>query len=534
MASLAIARGVTRMKILIADEISEKGVAILKSSGHAVDVRTGLKEEELVKIIGGYDALIVRSAAKVTRKIIEASKLKVIGRAGVGIDNIDLGAATERGILVMNAPSGNIISTAELTVALIFALARNVPQADRTTKTAKWEKKRFTGRQLTGKTLGIIGLGKVGAEVAKRAIALGMIVIAHDPLVSPEMAVKLHVRLVGLDALLSEADFITIHTTLTPQTKDMIGREQLTRMKKSAYLINTARGGIVNEQALLEALSENKIAGAALDVFSKEPPEDWKLVQLENLIATPHLGASTREAQEEVGSEIAEQVDLYLSQGIAKNAMNLPAKLDPALMPYMDLCSKLGRMGSQLAKKNVSSIEIKVFGEIAQKDTKILAASAVAGMLAPMVEDKEVNLINALSLAKDRGINVVSIASEESAKFKNLIEVTLSSDGNRCSAAGTQIPDKGMRIVLVNGHSVEFEPVGKFLFIEHFDRPGVIGEVGTLLGKNNINIAHMDVGRDRPRGNAVMILSIDDEVPSEVIEKLKGEKNIKDAIQIVL
>jgi len=522
------------MKILVADEISEKGISILKSSKHEVDVSPGLKEDELVKIIGKYDALIVRSAAKVTRNIIMASRLKVIGRAGVGVDNIDLEAATEKGVLVMNAPSGNITSTAELAVALMFALLRNVSQADRLMKGQKWEKKKFTGRQLAGKNLGIIGLGKVGAEVAKRALALGMVVIAHDPLVSPELATKLHVRLVSLDALLCEADIITIHTTLTPQTKGMIGKEQIAKMKKSAYLINTARGGIVDEGALFEALNEKRIAGAALDVFTKEPPEDWKLIVLDSLVATPHLGASTKEAQEEVGSEIAEQIDVYLGQGIVKNAMNLPAKLDPTLIPYMDLCNKLGMMGAQLAKKNVGSIEVRVSGEIAQKDTKILAASAVAGMLAPMVADKEVNIINALSLAKERGINVVSIASEESVKFKDLIEVTLSSDGSECSVAGTQIPDKGMRIVLVNGHSVEFEPKGTFLFIEHFDRPGVIGEVGTLLGKNNINIAHMDVARDKPRGDAVMILSIDDVAPGEVIEKLKCEKNIREATQIVL
>jgi D-3-phosphoglycerate dehydrogenase len=314
----------------------------------------------------------------------------------------------------------------------------------------------------------------------------------------------------------------------------MIGKEQIAKMKKSAYLINTARGGIVDEGALFDALNEKIIAGAALDVFTKEPPEDWKLIVLDSLIATPHLGASTKEAQEEVGSEIAEQIDVYLSQGIVKNAMNLPAKLDPTLIPYMDLCNKLGMMGAQLAKKNVGSIEVMVSGEIAQKDTKILAASAVAGMLAPMVADKEVNIINALSMAKERGIKVVSVASEESVKFKDLIEVTLSFDGSECSVAGTQIPDKGMRIVLVNGHSVEFEPKGTFLFIEHFDRPGVIGEVGTLLGKNNINIAHMDVARDKPRGDAVMILSIDDVAPGEVIEKLKCEKNVKEATQIVL
>ncbi|MEM2839774.1 MAG: phosphoglycerate dehydrogenase [Thermoplasmata archaeon] len=523
------------MKILVADEISEKGVSMLRNSGHEVDVKTGLKEDELASIIADYDAMIVRSATKATRKIIQASKkLKVIGRAGVGVDNIDLEAATEKGVLVMNAPSGNIISTAELTVGLIFALARNIPQADRTMKEGKWEKKKFSGRQLAGKTLGIIGLGKVGTEVAKRAQGLGMVVIAYDPLISPELAVRLHVRLVSLDMLLSQSDFITVHTTLTSQTRDMIGAEQLSKMKKSAFLINTARGGIVNEEALYNALNEKKIAGAALDVFVKEPPEDWKLAKLDNCIVTPHLGASTKEAQEEVGSEIAEQIDLYLSKGIVKNAMNLPAKLDPALIPYMELCNKLGLMAVQLAKKNVSSIEVKCSGEIAQKDTKILAASAVAGLLTPLVAEVSVNLINALPLAKERGINVVSVTSEESPKFKNLIEVSVSSDGARNCVAGTEIAEKGMRIVQLNDHSVEFEPKGTFLFIEHLDKPGMIGAVGTLLGKNGINIAHMDVARDKRGGPAVMILSLDEPAPSAVIEQLKDIANLKDATQISL
>ncbi len=521
------------MRILIADEIAEKGVKLLEASGHEVDVRTKLKEDELVSIIGGYDAMVVRSATKVTRKIIEASKLKVIGRAGVGVDNIDLQAATEKGILVMNAPSGNVISTAEHTIALILALARNIPQADKSLKSGKWDRKKYTGRQLSGKVLGIIGLGKVGTEVAKRAIGLGMTVIAYDPMVSPELAVKLHVRLVDRDMLLSDADFITIHTPLTAQTKNLMGKNQLARMKKTAFLINTARGGVINEEALFEALSEKVIAGAALDVYPKEPPEESKLLQLENCITTPHLAASTKEAQEEVGSEIAEQLNLYISQGIAKNAVNMPAKLDPMLKPYMELSMKLGSMVAQLAKRNVQSIEVKCSGAITLKDTKILVAAVVAGMLKPM-EQREVNLINALTLAKERGIKVVSASTEETPRFKNLIEAPVSSDGGRSCVGGTEIPDKGMRIVLVNGRSVEFEPKGNFLFIEQFDKPGVIGDVGALLGKNNINIAHMDVARDKLRGNATMVLSLDEPAPADVIEKLKSVENIKDATQIIL
>jgi len=521
------------MKVLIADEISEKGVEVLRNAGHEVDVKTKQKEDELVSIIGGYDAMVVRSATKVTRKIIEASNLKVIGRAGVGVDNIDLEAATEKGILVMNAPSGNVISTAEHTIALVFALARNIPMADRSLKDGKWDRKRYTGAQLSGKTLGIIGLGKVGAEVAKRAIGLGMMVISFDPMISPELAVKQHVRLVDLDVLLKESDIVTIHTPMTPRTKDLIGKNELAKMKKSAFLVNTARGGIVKEEELEEALSEGVIAGAALDVYSKEPPEDMPLIKLDNCISTPHLGASTREAQEEVGAEIAEQLDLYLSKGIAKNAVNLPAKLDPALASYMELSAKLGSMLVQLAKKNVRKVEVKCSGEIAEKDTKILVASVMAGMLQSL-EPRDVNLINALPLAKDRGINVVSSSSDEAPRFKSLVEVTVSSNGSGCYVAGTEIPEKGVRIVSVNGRSVEFEPEGNFLFIEHHDKPGVIGSVGSLLGDSNINIAHMDVARDMPRGNAVMILNIDEPAPPEVIGKLKKLENLRDATQIIL
>lgn len=329
------------MKVLVADDISKSGVEMLKAQGYKVDVRTGLKEDELVKIVKDYEVLLVRSATKVTRKIIESSKLKVIGRAGIGVDNIDVEAATARGVLVMNAPSGNVISTAELTVGLIFALARRIPQADASMKKGEWKRKEMKGAQVSGKTLGIVGLGRVGAEVAKKASSLGMKVIAYDPLVSPEVGVRLHVRLVTLDRLLEESDFVTVHTPLTPQTKDMIGKNELVKMKKSAMMINCARGGVVNEDALFEALSENRIAAAALDVFSEEPPKGSKLLTLQNIVLTPHLGATTNEAQEDVGSELAEQVIAYLRDNIIRNAVNLPAKLDPELVPYMPLAEKL-------------------------------------------------------------------------------------------------------------------------------------------------------------------------------------------------
>ena len=338
------------MKVLVADEISKSGVEMLKAQGYKVDVKLGLKEDELVKVIKDYDVLLVRSATKATKKVVQASRLKVIGRAGIGVDNIDLAAATEKGILVMNAPSGNVVSTAELTVGLLFALARRIPQADASTKKGEWKRKELKGLQIAGKTLGIIGLGRVGAEVSKRVAALGMKVIAFDPLVSPEVGVRLHVRLVTLDRLLEEADFVTVHTPLTPQTKDMLGRSEIARMKKSAMIVNCARGGVVNEDALYDALAEGKLAGAALDVFTEEPPKGSKLLTLDNIILTPHLGATTKEAQEDVGSEIAEQVIAYIKDNIIRNALNLPAKLDPEIIPYMPLAEKLGTFLCQVGK----------------------------------------------------------------------------------------------------------------------------------------------------------------------------------------
>ncbi len=420
------------MKVLVADEISKTGIEMLKGQGYSVDVKLGLKEDELAKAIPEYEVLLVRSATKATRKVIQAaSRLKVIGRAGIGVDNIDVDAATERGVLVMNAPSGNVTSTAELTIGLIFSLARRIPQADASMKKGEWKRKEMKGAQIQGKTLGIIGLGRVGAEVAKRASALGMTVIAYDPLVSPEVGVRLHVRLVTLDRLLQEADIVTIHTPLTPQTKEMLGKDELTKMKKGAFLINCARGGIVNEDALFEVLSAGKIAGAALDVYSIEPPTGSKLLTLQNIILTPHLGATTTEAQEDVGSEIAEQVIAYLKDNVIKNAVNMPAKLDPELVPYMPLAEKLGTFVSQLGRCSAGKVEIHCMGELAKKrDLSIISASVITGLLKPLSEEFNVNYINAFAMAKARGIDVVTSASEDAGRFSNLIRVSLHTNGD--------------------------------------------------------------------------------------------------------
>jgi D-3-phosphoglycerate dehydrogenase len=522
------------MKVLVADEISKSGLDMLKAQGYAVDVRTGLKEDELVKIIKDYDVLLVRSATKATRKIIEASKLKVIGRAGIGVDNIDVDAATERGVLVMNAPSGNVVSTAELTIGCIFALARRIPQADASMKKGEWKRKEMRGVQVQGKMLGIVGLGRVGAEVAKKAIALGMTVIAYDPLVSPEVGAKLHVRLVTLDRLLKDSDFVTLHTPLTPQTKDMIGKNELAQMKKTAMLINCARGGVVNEDALAEALAQNKIAGAALDVFVNEPPTGSKLLALPSIILTPHMGATTNEAQEEVGSEIAEQVIAYLKDSVLKNAVNLPARLDPELMPYMPLAEKLGTFTSQLGKCSAGKVEIMCMGELAKKDIRIIAASVITGLLKPLSEEFNVNYINAFAMAKARGVDIVSSTSDEAGRFANLIKVSLQTNGDCVSTAGTLTPDRGARIVEVNGSPVDIVPEGYFLLIAHTDKPGMIGKVGTVLGDNDVNIASMEVARAQVRGPAMMILELDEELPTEVLRKVRQIKDLQSAIAIRL
>jgi len=526
---------VSWMKVLVADDISKSGIEMLKEQKYEVDVRTGLKEDELVKIIKDYDVLLVRSATKATRKVIEAgSKLKVIGRAGIGVDNIDVDAATERGILVMNAPSGNIVSTAELTIGLIFALSRRIPQADASMKKGEWKRKEMKGVQVQGKTLGIIGLGRVGAEVAKKASALGMTVVAYDPLVSPEVAARLHVRLLTLDRLLQDCDIITLHTPLTPQTKDMIGKAELAKMKKTAMIINCARGGVVNEDALQEALAANKIASAALDVYVNEPPTGSKLSALQNIVLTPHLGATTNEAQEEVGSEIAEQVIAFLRDNVLKNAVNLPAKLDPELAPYMPLAEKLGTFASQLGRSSAGRIEIMCGGELAKKDIRIIAASVVTGLLKPLSEEFNVNYINAFSIAKSRGIDIVSSTSEESGHYGNLIRVSLKTNGDSVSTAGTLTLNKGPRIVEVNGSPVDIEPEGYFLLIAHTDKPGMIGKVGSILGDADVNIASMEVARADPRGPAMMILELDEDLPTEVLRKVRQIKDLKSAISIKL
>ncbi|MCS7163454.1 MAG: phosphoglycerate dehydrogenase [Thermodesulfovibrio sp.] len=518
------------MKVLVSDSISSKGVEILKRAGFEVDVKTGLKPEELKAIIGEYDALIIRSATKVTSEIIDvADKLKVIGRAGTGVDNVDKVAATKKGIVVMNTPGGNTITTAEHTIAMLFALARKIPQATASMKAGKWEKKKFMGVELYNKTIGIIGLGKIGTEVAKRTQCMGMNVLAYDPFLSDERAEELGITKTDLNRIFAEADFITIHTPLTSETKYLINSNTIEKMKKGVYIINCARGGIVNEKDLYEALMTGKVAGAALDVFEKEPPEENNpLIADERVICTPHLGASTLEAQENVAVAIAEQVVDYLLNGTIRNAVNFPSiPLDqvPLIRPYLVLLERMGSFASQIFTKSIKQVQIEFLGEISNINTQALTAAGIKGILDPILGEP-VNFVNASFIAKERGIEVREIKGKEAGDYQSLVRITLISKDDKAVIAGTLLSRKDPRIVQINDISMEIIPEGNMIFLRNHDRPGVIGNIGTLLGQNNINIGHMHFGRKEVGGLAFSVISVDTPLTEEIIEKIKKLPNV--------
>ncbi len=518
------------MKVLVSDNISQKGVDILKKAGLEVDVKTGLKPEELKSIIGEYDALIIRSATKVTAEIIDAAdKLKVIGRAGTGVDNVDKVAATKKGIVVMNTPGGNTITTAEHTIAMLFSLARRIPQASASMKSWKWEKKKFMGVELFNKTIGIIGLGRIGTEVAKRTQCMGMNVLAYDPFLSDERAEELGITKTDLDRIFAEADFITIHTPLTAETKYLINKETIAKMKKGVYIINCARGGIINEKDIYEAIKEGKVAGVALDVFEKEPPEEgYPLVADERVICTPHLGASTLEAQENVAVAIAEQIVDYLLNGTIRNAVNFPSiPFDqvPLIRPYLVLLERMGSFASQIFSKSIKQIQIEYLGEISTLNTQALTAAALKGILDPILGEP-VNYVNASFIAKERGIEVKEIKGKEAGDYQSLVKVILLSKDDKTVIAGTLLSRKDPRIVQINDISMEIIPEGNMIFMRNHDRPGVIGNIGTLLGKNNINIGHMHFGRKEVGGIAFSVISIDASLTDEIIEQIKKLPNV--------
>lgn len=526
-------------KILVADPLAEEGVEILREEkDFEVEVKTKQKEEVLKEIIKDYDALIVRSETKVTRGIIEkAEKLKVIGRAGVGLDNIDVETATKRGIIVMNAPEGNTISTAEHTISLMLALSRNIPQADASLKRGEWDRKKFMGVELYRKVLGIVGLGRIGKEVAKRAISFGMKVIAYDPYLSEEKAKSLGVELVDWERLLRDSDYISFHTPLTEETKNMISEEELRMMKKGVRIINCARGGIIDEKALAKAIEEGIVEGAALDVFEKEPPQDSPLLKLEKVIVTPHLGASTEEAQISVSIDIARQVrDVLLGKEV-RNAVNFPsveAHLLETLKPYINLVEKIGAMHTQISEGHIKEVRIKYIGEIWSKlDTQPLTLALLKGIFTPILQET-VNFVNAPFIAKERGIKVNETKTTEIEDFANVISVELITDKLNNLIVGTLFADNSARVVRINEFYVEAIPQGVMLILYNWDKPGVIGNIGTILGKNNINIASMTFGREKPGGRAISVLNLDSPVTENVLKQLKSAENILDAKLIKL
>jgi D-3-phosphoglycerate dehydrogenase len=519
------------MKVLVSDQLSLEGLKILKEvKEFQVDEKLNLKPEELKSIIKDYDALIVRSATKVTKEVIDAGvNLKVIGRAGVGLDNVDLQAATQKGIIVMNTPAGNTISTAEHTVSMILSLSRNIPQANASTKAGEWKRSKFMGVELYNKTLGIVGFGKIGSEVAKRALSFGMKVIAYDPFLSKEVAENIGVEVVDLKELFSGADYITVHTPLTDETRHMISTEEIALMKKGVRLVNCARGGIIDEEALVAAVKEGKVAGAAIDVFEKEPPlADNQLLKLDNIILTPHLGASTEEAQVNVAIEVAEVVrDALLGKGI-RNAANYPcleAEVCKMLNPFINLSEKMGIFAGQLLEGRLQELSINYSGEIIQYDLSPLTFALIKGVLSPILKET-VNFINSVSLAKERGINIREAKSSKEGEFVNLIQLEIKTDKESKKVAGTLSANKQPRIVKIDDFYVEATPVGEMVMIENWDKSGIIGSLGTLLGKHNINIAAMTFGRQAPGGKAITLLNVDGSVSGDIAEKIKKTENV--------
>lgn len=517
------------MRVLVSDPVAEDGIEYLRR--HAdVDLKPGMKPEELLRCIPDYDALVVRSETKVTAQVIEAgARLKVIGRAGVGVDNIDVAAATRRGVVVVNAPTGNNIAAAEHTIGLMLAVARSIPQAHASLKAGFWRRSSFVGVELRGKVLGIVGLGKIGTEVARRAQGLEMRVVAYDPYVSSEHARKLGIETMELDDVLRTADFLTFHVPMTSQTRGMIGAEQLRRMKPSARLVNCARGGIVDETALLEALDRGAIAGAALDVFSREPlPPEHPLLRHEKVVVTPHLGGSTVEAQVNVALDVAEQIVEVLSGRSARYAVNAPVILPEAmslLAPYMELSGKLGSLATQLSEGQVGGIEVTYAGEIAEYDTSPLKAMVIKGLLEPVMEE-EINLVNAPVLARARGLDVVERKMGHVDNYSNLITIRLDTDRSSHTVAGTVMFGEP-HLVRVDRYWVDVVLAGgQMLFSYHRDRPGMIGHVGTVLGAADVNISFMAVGRLAPKGEALMVIGVDDPVGPDLVGKLLAVPDI--------
>ena len=526
------------MKILVCDPISDEGLELLYNTpGFEIETKYNSKEEELINIAPNYQAILVRSQTKITAPIIEnATQLKVIGRAGVGVDNIDVDAATLKGIVVVNAPDGNTIAAAEHTLAMMLSLVRSIPQANFKLLNNNWDRKSFMGIELRNKVLGVIGLGKIGTEVLKRAQAFGMKIVGYDPYVTKDRAKALDVELADLDTLFKVSDLITLHIPKTQETKNLINAETIAKMKDGVRIINCARGGVIDEEALYNAIVEGKVAGAALDVFEKEPNTDSPLFKLPQVVATPHLGASTEEAQVVVAQEVAEEIVRVLQGEPVRNAVNIPfikTELMPTFQPYLALSETLGKFISQLMDKPIEQVKISYNGDIANYDLTTLTSTILKGLLRPVLQDA-VNYVNAPVVAKMRGINVEESKSQELKDYANLIKLEVRGNGTTHTLAGTIFSNGDVKLVELNNFSMDTLPTKHMLIAPHHDKPGIVGNVGTVLGQYNVNIAAMQVGRKQLGGNAIMILAIDDYVPEEALQVMRNMDGIFDVRYVYL
>lgn len=525
------------MKVLISEKLAPAGIDLLREQ-HEVDVKPGLSPEELRGVVGEYDALIVRSATKVDAALLErADNMKVVGRAGVGLDNIDVDAATRNGVLVVNAPQSNVLSAAEHTMALLLAQARNVPQAHAALAAGSWERERWSGVELHGKTLGIVGLGRVGTLVAQRASAFGMRLVAYDPYVSPARAAQMGAELLGTVAeVTARADFITIHLPKTPETLGIIGEKELANVPQGARLINTARGGLVDEEALVAALKDGRLAGAAIDVFVEEPVTDHPLFSLPNVVVTPHLGASTTEAQDKAGMAIAEQVLLALRGDFVPYAVNVDvgADISERVRPYLQLAERLGRVVVGLAGGGIESLRFEYFGGIGEEDTRALTLSGLKGAFSSVVHEP-VTFVNAPLLAKERGIAVQEMKSSQSLDYVNAIEVHAQCQSRTVSVAGVLVGKRdNERLVRVFGYDLDMSFAPHMVFLRYEDRPGIVGIVGTLLGEAGVNIANMQVARQSEGGEALMALAVDSSIPQEVLDRIAERADLRDASSVAV
>ncbi len=523
----------TTPRVLVSDRLSKTAVQVFKDRGITVDYEPdlGKDKEKLLAVVGGYDGLAIRSATKVTEKLIGAAdKLRVIGRAGIGVDNVDLAAATKRGIIVMNTPFGNSITTAEHAIAMMFAVARQLPAADASTQAGKWEKNRFMGVEITGKTLGIIGCGNIGSIVADRAIGLKMRVIAYDPFLSEERALQLGVERVDLDELFRRSDLITLHTPLTDRTKNIIDAEAIAKMKDGVRIFNCARGGLVVEEDLAAAVKSGKVAGAGVDVFVTEPAETSPLFGLDNVVCTPHLGASTSEAQENVAVQVAEQMADYLIQGAVSNALNMPsitAEEAPRLRPFVQLAEALGSFAGQLTETTLLGVRIEYAGDVADMNTKALTSALLSGLLRPILT--EVNMVNAPVVANERGIEVDEVRQSRRGIYETYIRLTVRTERQERAVAGTVFSDGKPRIIQIKDISLDASFGPHMLYVTNKDKPGFIGRLGTLLGQCNVNIATFNLGRSAPGQDAIALIEVDEAISDEVLERVGALEDVVQA-----